>query len=373
VNHLPANRQTTDLLQTLERDIDQAASRFIGFPAALDFDYTELSSLLQRFLNNIGDPASSKWIGLTTKAMEREVLAFFADLFRAPSDSWWGYVTNGSTECNLYAMYAARQRFPDGVMYFSNAAHYSVPKNAHILDRTPVVVNAQPSGEMDYTDLAKHLAQNNDKPAIIIATVGTTMTEARDNIQRIIEVAKASGVPGYHIHVDAALAGPYAALLEPRTPFDFEDGADSVGTSGHKFIGSPMPCGVIIIRREHQQLLAGKANYTGSVDTTISGSRNGHTPLILWYALQQYGKQGLRERAEQGMRVAAYTYKALEQIGWESWRNPNALTVMLRSPSEALIRKWQLASTDGWSHIICMPGVTEERVDAFIRDLKQSS
>lgn len=371
MNQTQVDAQTTELLQALTRDVDQAASRFIGFPAALDFDYEELAPLMQRFLNNIGDPASSPWIGLASKTMEREVLAFFAELFRAPEDDWWGYVTNGSTECNLYAMYAARQHFPDGVFYTSSHAHYSIPKNAHILDRKIVTVQAQSSGEMDYDDLARHLAAHPDKPAIIIATIGTTMTEARDNIQRIIAVTKASGVPGHHIHVDAALAGPYAALLQPHTPFDFEDGADSVGISGHKFIGSPMPSGVIIIRREHQQRLAGKMNYTGSADTTISGSRNGHTPLMLWYALRKYGREGLKRRAEQGLELAEYTHDQLQRISWTAWRNPTTLTVILRAPSEQLIRKWQLATHDGWSHIICMPGVTRQKIDDFIQDLTQ--
>lgn len=226
---------------------------------------------------------------------------------------------------------------------------------------------------MDYDDLALQLAAHPGKPAIILATLGTTMTEARDNIRRIIEVVKASGVPGHHIHVDAALAGPYAALLEPHTPFDFADGADSVSVSGHKFIGSPMPSGVVIVRREHQQRLAGKANYTGSIDTTISGSRNGHTPLLLWYAIRRYGKEGLRARALQGMNVAAYAHNALQKIGWETWRNPHALTVMLRSPSEALLNKWQLATHDGWSHIICMPGIAQGHIDEFITDLQKAN
>ncbi len=367
--HAKASHQLQNLLQETE----DAARRFLGFPAALDFDYRELTPLMQRFLNNIGDPGSSPWIGLASKSMEREVLAFFAELFRAPKDNWWGYVTNGSTECNLYAMYAARQRFPDGIFYFSRDAHYSVSKNAHILDRKAISVQTQSSGEMDYDDLALQLAAHCDRPAIIVATIGTTMTEARDDIAHIQTALKASGVPGYHIHADAALTGPYAALLEPHKPFDFEDGADSVSVSGHKFIGSPMPSGVIIVRREHQQRMDGKMNYTGSPDTTISGSRNGHTPLILWYALQRYGREGLKQRAEQGMAMADYTHKQLQHIGWESWRNPHALTVMLKSPGDALIRKWQLASTDSWSHIICMPGVGKPQIDEFLADLKAAS
>ena len=42
--------------------------------------------------------------------------------------------------------------------------------------------------------------------------------------------------------------GVYGAFMEPRPSFDFEDGADSISISGHKFIGSPFPTGVLITK-----------------------------------------------------------------------------------------------------------------------------
>lgn len=79
--------KTSRQLQELLQQTDDAARRFLGFPAALDFDYQELAPILQRFLNNVGDPAEMRWFGMTSKEMEREVLAFFAELFRAPKDN----------------------------------------------------------------------------------------------------------------------------------------------------------------------------------------------------------------------------------------------------------------------------------------------
>jgi hypothetical protein len=35
-----------------------------------------------------------------------------------------------------------------------------------------------------------------------------------------------------------------------------------------------------------------------------------------------------------------------------------------------VLKKWVLATADGQSHIVCMPGaVTRERIDAFVADL----
>jgi hypothetical protein len=37
-----------------------------------------------------------------------------------------------------------------------------------------------------------------------------------------------------------------------------------------------------------------------------------------------------------------------------------------------MLARWPLASTDGWSHIICMPGVTRDHIDRFVADLRDT-
>ncbi|WP_255431087.1 hypothetical protein [Pedobacter sp. N36a] len=43
---------------------------------------------------------------------------------------------------------------------------------------------------------------------------------------------------------------------------------------------------------------------------------------------------------------------------------------MFPAPSIALRQKWQIATEDGNSHVICMPGVTKAQIDHFVQDLK---
>ncbi len=360
--------QSRQRLQTFMSQMEDYFTTYIGFPATLDFDYSELFPIMNIFLNNIGDPHVSSWYKAHTKNFEQEVVAWCANLFRAPTNGYWGYVTNGSTECILYALYVAREKLPGAVVYYSDAAHYGVPKNVHLLAMKGIPVHTQPSGEMDYEHLQRLLAERQGVPAIVLATIGTTMTEACDNVYTIKQLLQTTGTP-HHIHADAALTGVYAALLRPRRRFDFKDGADSVSVSGHKFFGSPVPCGIVVTKKQDKELLASAFNYTGSTDTTISGSRNGHTPLLLWYAIQRFGIAGFRERAIQAQKIAAYTHSQLKRIGWDSWRNPQALTVMLSAPHPKVINKWQLATYDGWSHIICMPGVARTQIDELIQDL----
>ncbi|MGH7157794.1 MAG: histidine decarboxylase [Candidatus Saccharimonadales bacterium] len=356
-------------LQTLAENFKMSAKNHIGFPGSVDFDYEPVYRLFGHMLNNIGDPYRDPTFRLHTKPIEQEVIAFFADLFRAPKDDRWGYVTNGSTEGNLYALFLARELYPEGMVYFSVSTHYSVQKNIHLLRMPSITIRAQANGEIDYDDLAQVIGAHRDRPAIVFANIGTTMHEARDDVKKIKKVLAAQAIINHYVHSDAALSGVVAALTEPHHPFDFEDGADSVVVSGHKFIGSPMPCGVVVVRKSLKDRIGNLVQYINTHDTTISGSRNGHTPLLLWYAIQKFGVEGFRKRAQQGITTADYALERLLAIGWDAWRNLHTLTVMLATPPVDLINKWQLSTASGWSHIVCVPGVTKKHIDRFIDEL----
>lgn len=358
-------------LEDYMHKVVQRANNFIGYPIATDFDYSDLYPLLKYPLNNVGDPLLESTYDLNSCSIEREVVQFFAELFRAPKENSWGYVTNGGSEGNLYALYVARELYPQGMVYYSEATHYSVQKNIHLLGMPSIVIRSQPNGEMDYNDLKEAIQLHRHQPAIVLANIGTTMTEAKDDVLAIRNVLKECAIKSHYIHCDAALAGTYLALLEEDHAFDFSYGADSIAISGHKFIGSPIPCGVVIVKKNYKDRIGRTIPYIGTLDTTITGSRNGHSPVFLWYAIKQMGRQGLKVRAENSLQLAYYTVEQLQSIGIAAWRNHNAITVVFPQPSKEICVKWQLASENGLTHIICMPGVTKETIDNFINDIAE--
>ena len=217
-----------------------------------------------------------------------------------------------------------------------------------------IAIRSQASGEIDYEDLEKTISINRQMPVIILANIGTTMTEARDDVGKMKTIFKNMAIQHHYIHVDGALSGSYAAFLEPRPAFDFADGADSIAISGHKFFGSPIPCGMVIAKKNHRDRIARSIDYIGSLDTTISGSRNGHTPLFLWYTISKLGIEGLKKRTQDCLAVAAYAEAKLKQVEPLVWRNPNTLTVNIPKPCESLLKKWQLASGKEWAHILSL-------------------
>jgi histidine decarboxylase len=357
-------------LHALLEKITQKTNNFLGFPVSKDFDYSPLIPFLKYPLNNLGDPFVDSTYGVDTREIEKEVIHFFADLFRAEPDNYWGYVTNGGSEGNLYGLYLARELYPKAMIYYSAATHYSVQKNIHLLNMPSIVVRTQPSGAMDYSDFTATLKMNRHLPAIVLANIGTTMTEARDNVGMIKQILKENAVQQHYIHADGALSGGYSAFLEPKPSFDFEDGSDSIAISGHKFFGAPFPLGLVLVKKNNRDRIAKAVSYIGSSDTTITGSRNGFSPLVLWYSIKRWGKGGLKKRVEHSLEMAAYAEAELIKIGVEAWRNPNSFTVVFPTPDKIIKRKWQLASEEGMSHIICMPNVTKSQMDEFIEDLR---
>ncbi|WP_299781354.1 histidine decarboxylase [uncultured Formosa sp.] len=360
----------TPEIQAVYDRIKAHSESFLGYPVAKDFSYSEYAPFLDICINNVGDPENPSTFAIDTKDIEQKCIAFFADMLSSTTKDVWGYITNGGTEGNLYALYVARESFPNAMVYYSESTHYSVKKNLHLLNISNIVIRSQENGEMDYEDLDQTISYRRDKPAIFFLNIGTTMTEAIDKIDEIKKIIKKYAIKDYYIHCDAAFLGTIAPYIDPKPKFDFAEGIDSISISGHKFIGSPIPCGAVLVKRKHRDRIANSVSYVGTMDTTITGSRNGLTPLFIWDFIQKHDHQGLKDRVVASQEVAAYTEHKLNLLGMKAWRNNDGLTVVFQKPSDALCRKYQMASEETIAHIICVPGVTFSKVDAFLEDLK---
>jgi len=346
------------------------SSHFIGYPCNLGFDYTELHPFLNLGINNVGDPFVSSNYHVNSHVLEREVVEYFAQLTHA-KDNYWGYVTNGGTEGNMYGLYLARELHPQGVVYYSQDTHYSIAKILRILRMKNIMIRSQDNGEIDYEDLEETIRIKRHVTPIIVANIGTTMKGAIDNVPKIQGILKKLAMPTQYIHCDAALSGMILPFVEDAPAFGFDSGTDSIAISGHKFIGSPIPCGIAIAKKENVDRIARAIEYVGSLDTTLTGSRNGITPIFLWYALKTRGPEHFKLMVQQCFDIADYAISELKRIGQTAWRNPFSTTVVFDYPSIDIINKWQLASYQDIAHLIVMPHVTKEWVNRFIADLAQ--
>ena len=352
------------LLNTI-KGVDQ---RQVGYPTNQNFDYSPLIPFLKYSINNVGDPFHQTNYWANTHEFEREVILHFAQLTGLEPDNAWGYVTSGGTEGNMYGLYLARELHPDGMLYFSEEAHYSILKNARVLNMPHTTIKRQPDGEIDYDDLRDMLTVHQDRPAIILATIGTTMRGAVDDIPTIRQIIDELGIEEHYIHADAAFSGMILPYVDDPQPFGFDAGINSISISGHKLIGAPLPCGVVVTRNHLVETLGRAVELVGVNDTTLSGSRNALTPLMLWYAINCYGEEVWRETVRGMLNTAEYAVQRFNEHGIHAWRHHNSPTVVFDRPSQEVFDRWQIAPEGEVAHIITMPHVDFATIDQLVDD-----
>lgn len=364
-----ADRQRLDALHAR---LDSIRPRNVGYPCNQDFDFSELFRFLAFSANNVGDPFSSTNYRLNTMEFEREVLADFARFTQAPEGEWWGYVTAGGTEGNMYGLYVARELFPEGICYFSEDTHYSVAKVLRLQHTRNIMIKSQPDGQMDYADLRETLRIHRDVPPIVFANIGTTMKGAVDDLSKIRAILDDLAIANAYVHADAALSGMILPFVDDPQPWNFSHGADSISISGHKMLGAPVPCGVVLARKSHVDRIARSIEYVGALDTTIAGSRSAFSPLMLWYRLRTLGETGLRAMIQGSLERAEYAVQKLNAHGIKAWRHANSVTVVFPRPPKTVMEKWIIAPKKEIGHLIVMPHVTTAIIDEFAADFASS-
>ncbi len=369
----PLNQIYQKRLDRFFQHLKVEADHFLGYPCSREFDYSPLYPFLNMPLNNVGDPFIESRYHLNSHEYEREVIAFFSELLQAKENQTWGYVTNGGTEGNMYGIYLARETYPNGLVYHSETTHYSVPKILRMLHARNIMIKSQANGEIDYQDLAETIRIHRDIPAIIFANIGTTMTGAIDNLVKIKQILSDLAISQYYIHCDAALGGMILPFVDNAPAFDFSAGIDSISISGHKMIGSPIPCGLALAKKTHVDRIARAVEYVGTLDSTITGSRNAITPLFLWYAIKTKGKSGFKEICQHCISVADYAIGRFKDIGIEAWRNPYSITVVFPRQTEDVLARWQIATQHDMAHIITMPHVKTHHIDRLINDITDAN
>ena len=363
----PAADQEKRLLHLHERLIERSA-HYIGFPNSRIFDCKALAGFLKFNINNIGDPWHPN-SGINTCDFEREVLAFFAKIFHLDLNQGWGYITNGGTESNMYAIARGRDTYPDAELIFSEESHYSFTKIAHLLRMPHSVVPCHADGKLNLEAFASKIKALNGKPCVINLSVGTTFHGAIESPVEVLNILERQGCKEYYLHIDAALYGPMLPFIEGAPSFDFQLPIHSLSFSGHKFLGTPIPCGLVFCDRKQVRNFGSCAEYVGSVDTTLSGSRDGFSTLILWYLISRLQRAGLKALAQESLNLAEAAVLWLQEAGIDCIHHRFGNIIVFPRPSVNLARKWQLATRGDLAHIVTLPGVTAVMLKTFITEL----
>ncbi|KAJ9528608.1 hypothetical protein QJQ45_020416 [Haematococcus lacustris] len=383
-----------EIIDRYTKKLQERTAHHMGYPYNLDFDYGALEGLVKYSINNLGDPFIESNYGVHSREFEVGVLNWFARLWEIDEEEYYGYITTCGTEGNLHGIYVGRENLPDGILYASAESHYSVFKAARMYRMPAVKVGTLATGEIDYDDLRQRLLENKDKPAILNVNIGTTVKGAVDDLDKasavlslgslqlslgspgsvqakVLDILKACGFSEdrFFIHCDGALFGMMMPFLRADAPMvSFRKPIGSISVSGHKFVGAPVPCGVVITRFRYVMALSTDVEYLNSRDATIMGSRNGHAPIYLWYTLTRKGYEGMRADVERCMRNAHVLKDMLLCAGIKTMLNELSNTVVFERPrEEPFVRKWQLACEGDIAHVVVMPNIDIAKLEEFVQ------
>ncbi|KAI5081104.1 hypothetical protein GOP47_0004287 [Adiantum capillus-veneris] len=326
------------------------------------------------------------------------------------------------------------------IAFFSEDSHYSISKCMTMLEiRTfyaegrekypnqcpitddgdwPAEVPSDDGGAMNIHDLASlvDFFAYRGYPIMVCFNYGTTFKGAYDDValacEKLQPILEKYGLferkvswqddngtthndtrTGFWFHVDGALGAAYmpyiemaycGGLVDKKGPiFDFRlPMVHSIAMSGHKWIGSPAPCGLYMTKTKYQMNPPEIPEYIGTPDTTFAGSRNGLSAILLWDNIARHSYDDQIRKSLHLENMAIYTESSLRNLQEEVLkedlyvaRTPLALTVRFKRANDDLCKKYSLSNEDlegkRYSHVFMMEHVTTELVDALVEDLSK--
>lgn len=360
-------------IQSFKQQIEERKNHFIGYPHRNDlYINPELFDLLRYHINNIGGPfAHESTYKMNSREFEYNTIQYQAEKYHLDKSQMRWYITTGWTECNQQWLWLAKKHYPQGILYCSQDTHYSVFNAADMMNIKTCIITSQDNGEIDYDDLAKKLSENEDKPAIINLTIGTTVKWANDNLDKVLEILKSMDKEDHHIHIDAALSWGFLAFLESDTKPDvwFHKDIKSMGISWHKFIWCPLSCGIFLTREEYTMPQSQHISYLNSTNPGISWSRSGLAPIFLRDTIQYYGDEWFRQQIQSCLDTTHYLENELKKIWQQTLVNNDSITVVFSKPQDSIVHKRSLPCHEDLAHAVIMQHVSKDMIDLFVKDL----
>ncbi|MFI6278059.1 pyridoxal-dependent decarboxylase [Streptomyces sp. NPDC050988] len=354
----------TGQLHQLHRSLRRDERQFLSFPDHLDEVMRELAPLLGLFVDHRLDTYASNPFDTGIQEYEEAVLEYFAALAGASPDDAHGYVAASPQEALLHGLAMARRGLPEPSVYVSEQASCSVTRACKLLGLNRVPVQSLPDGTMDPEDLLLQTRMRRGAGAVVVATCGTPLRGAIDNVAELRDAAANSGP--VHVHVDATAGGLAAAHSNQVPPWSLAHGAHSITLSGHGLLGLPVPAGISLMRRE--QIPATAPGITVP-DRTVVGARGGLPALLLWTRLRSLGRAGVAAMVNRCQDVAAYAVDRFECAGARPERFPGSLTVTFQRPPAWVVDKWRLTHAGDLAQIVTTGPVTYTAVNELAIEL----
>jgi aromatic-L-amino-acid decarboxylase len=339
-----AHEALDDAARILDESIAQPRPRYFAFIGSSGLEIGAVGDLLAHTydINLAVDARAATEIEEQSVRWVSEFIGFPAGI---------GAFTSGGTISNTTALAAARERALPGsraeglsgrrvAVYCSAEVHHSITRAVELLGIGSNNLRDLPidaAHRMRPDALAEAIDRDRAAgvtPIAVVATAGTTLTGAIDQVGPIADVCQQRGV---WLHVDGAYGLPAASAPTHAERFRGLERADSVSVDAHKWLYLPKACGVVLVR-EREALTRAFAHEEGylphqrhelhAVDITLEYSRP-FRALKLWLAFRAHGAPQFRDAIAQNLREAGLLFRTAGAAGdFETMAEPPQLSIV---------------------------------------------
>lgn len=261
------------------------------------------------------------------------------------SASWSGVIQDTASTSSIVALLCARERATNHgasrggfqqapvplSVYVTAQSHSSVQKAALMAGFGHDYIRIVPHDEtfaMRADALASMIRDDRShgmRPAVVVATIGTTTSTAFDPLDAIATIADDEQL---WLHVDAAMAGSGMILPELRHLWQGVELADSLIVNPHKWLGAAFDCTTYFVRDPGHlvRVMSTNPSYLQSAaDGAAKNYRDWGLPLgrrfralKLWFLIREQGVSGLQARLRRDIANAKWLEEQISTTS--SWR-----------------------------------------------------
>ena len=329
-------------------------------------EYTNLDSMNIFSLNNLGDPLLPSALKIGTREWERQLLHYWSQNFSLTREIT-GEIALDRSKAILQALLVATKRLPNAIYYTNDEWEPSTKDTLKILD---IEKERVVSVDSDFSNISEKI--NNEKPAILILNLKKQENEITD-IGKLKNILEKKGIKNYHIHVTLSTLG-----IDPKKfpKINFAEGVDSLVLPIAASIGSPLPGALILTKQNCIQPFIDSekraADYVRSGNSTISGSRNGHGPMQVWYEHELRNWDGFQFEADRAILIASFFQKQLQKRGVSVIHPAQSNCLLFEKSPSAILEKWPF--TTSLTHpkkalLEILPSITDEALKELASDL----
>ncbi|MEM4463172.1 MAG: aminotransferase class V-fold PLP-dependent enzyme [Fervidicoccaceae archaeon] len=326
---------------------------------------------------NLGDPTLFKSLQQITDKLIEETRR----LLSLP-ENLKGIITSGGTESNILALYTFREALGIREVLHTDLAHYSISKAAKLLNLKEITFPTDASGKGQAFELKK----NNIEKTGIVLTMGTTELGSVEDPRELID--ENSDIP---IHIDAAFGGftfpfidrsNYSRIINWLNSRNF---AFTLSVDFHKFLGAPIPSGIIFLPEELFKTLSFDVEYILSgKQFGLLGTRPGFSSPAALATLAYYGEDGIASMSNRAYNDALWFLSEAERMKvGKAVNRPDVPIACLSTDEEIDARKLieELAELKLYVYrgakcrgirTVVMPHVTRKHLEELLKGIERA-